>query len=81
VNGNRLSIHRALPIAIYFYRIRKPLSPRLRYCRAILLVQKVLIPAVEQALVVPAFRKCYQDPSCNSNLKGVSLKKSFPRMF
>jgi hypothetical protein len=29
--------------------------------------------------VVPAFRKCYQDPSCNSNLKGVSLKKSFPR--
>ena len=36
-------------------------------------------PTVEQALVVPAFRKCYQDPSCNSNLKGVSLKKSFPR--
>ncbi len=38
-------------------------------------------PTVEQALVVPAFRKCYQDPSCNSNLKGVSLKKSFPNTF
>jgi tetratricopeptide (TPR) repeat protein len=38
-------------------------------------------PTVEQALVVPAFRKCYQDPSCNSNLKGVSLKKSFPSTF
>jgi tetratricopeptide (TPR) repeat protein len=38
-------------------------------------------PTVEQALVVPAFRKCYQDPACNSNLKGVSLKKSFPRTF
>jgi hypothetical protein len=38
-------------------------------------------PTVEQALVVPAFRKCYQDPSCNSNFKGVSLKKSFPRTF
>jgi tetratricopeptide (TPR) repeat protein len=36
-------------------------------------------PTVEQALVVPAFRKCYQNPSCNSKLKGVSLKKSFPR--
>ena len=32
-------------------------------------------PTLEQALVVPAFRKCYKDPSCNSNLKGVSLKK------
>jgi tetratricopeptide (TPR) repeat protein len=38
-------------------------------------------PTVEQALVVPAFRKCYQDPSCNSNLKGVSLKKSSPNTF
>ena len=38
-------------------------------------------PTVEQALVVPAFRRCYQDPSCNSNLKGVSLKKSFPNTF
>ena len=38
-------------------------------------------PTVEQALVVPAFRKCYQDPTCNSNLKGVSLKKSFPKTF
>ncbi|MGB8013032.1 MAG: hypothetical protein WCF68_15570 [Terriglobales bacterium] len=36
-------------------------------------------PTVEQALVVPAFRKCYQDPTCNSNFKGVSLKKSFPK--
>ena len=38
-------------------------------------------PTVEQALVVPAFRKCYQDPSCNTNFKGVSLRKSFPRTF
>jgi tetratricopeptide (TPR) repeat protein len=38
-------------------------------------------PTVEQALVVPAFRKCYQDPTCNSNLKGVSLRKSFPKTF
>lgn len=32
-------------------------------------------PTLEQALVVPAFRKCYKDSSCNSNLKRVSLKK------
>jgi hypothetical protein len=38
-------------------------------------------PTVEQALVVPAFRKCYQDPACNSNLKGMSLKTSFPKTF
>jgi tetratricopeptide (TPR) repeat protein len=38
-------------------------------------------PTVEQALVVPAFRRCYQDPACKSNLKGVSLKKSFPKTF
>jgi hypothetical protein len=38
-------------------------------------------PTVEQALVVPGLRKCYQDPSCNSNLTGVSLKKSLPRTF
>src|SRR5450432_504097 len=30
-------------------------------------------PTVEQALVVPSFRKCYQDASCNSALKNVSL--------
>jgi tetratricopeptide (TPR) repeat protein len=30
-------------------------------------------PTVEQALVVPGFRKCRQDPSCDSNLKNASL--------
>jgi tetratricopeptide (TPR) repeat protein len=30
-------------------------------------------PTVEQALVVPSFRKCYRDASCNSSLKNVSL--------
>jgi hypothetical protein len=30
-------------------------------------------PTVEQALVVPGFRKCYKDASCNSGLKNVSL--------
>ncbi len=30
---------------------------------------------LEQALVVPAFRKCYQDPACSGNVKAVSLKK------
>lgn len=29
---------------------------------------------VEQALIVPAFRKCYNDPSCNSKMKNASLK-------
>jgi tetratricopeptide (TPR) repeat protein len=33
-------------------------------------------PSLEQALVVPAFRKCYEDPSCTGgNVKAVSLKK------
>ena len=30
-------------------------------------------PTVEQALVVPSFRRCYQDASCNSQLKDTSL--------
>jgi tetratricopeptide (TPR) repeat protein len=30
-------------------------------------------PTVEQALVVPEFRKCSQDPSCSGNLKNVSF--------
>ena len=30
-------------------------------------------PTVEQALVVPTFRKCHQDASCNSNLKNASF--------
>ena len=32
-------------------------------------------PTLEQALVVPAFRKCYQDSSCTSSIKKVSLKQ------
>jgi len=32
-------------------------------------------PTLEQALVVPPFRKCYEDPSCSGNVKAVSLKK------
>ena len=32
-------------------------------------------PTLEQALVVPPFRKCYQDASCGGNVKAVSLKK------
>ena len=32
-------------------------------------------PSLEQALVVPEFRKCYEDSSCNSNVRPVSLKK------
>jgi len=32
-------------------------------------------PTLEQALVVPTFRKCYQDPSCTSSIKNASLKK------
>ena len=33
-------------------------------------------PTLEQALVVPAFRKCFEDPACNSsNIKPVSMKK------
>ncbi len=31
--------------------------------------------SLEQALVVPAFRKCFEDPSCTGNVKAVSLKK------
>jgi len=30
---------------------------------------------LEQAMVVPAFRKCYQDPACGGNLKNAALKK------
>lgn len=30
-------------------------------------------PTVEQALVVPGFRKCYSDPACGSNLKNASF--------
>lgn len=30
---------------------------------------------LEQAMVVPAFRKCYQDPACGGNLKNAVLKK------
>ena len=30
-------------------------------------------PTVEQALVVPTFRKCYQDPACGTNFKNASL--------
>jgi tetratricopeptide (TPR) repeat protein len=32
-------------------------------------------PTLEQALVVPAFRKCSDAPSCNGNAKSASLKK------
>jgi len=32
-------------------------------------------PSLEQALVVPPFRKCYEDPSCSGTVKAVSLKK------
>jgi tetratricopeptide (TPR) repeat protein len=32
-------------------------------------------PTLEQALVVPAFRKCYLDASCSSDVKGASLKR------
>jgi tetratricopeptide (TPR) repeat protein len=32
-------------------------------------------PSLEQAMVVPSFRKCYEDPSCSGNVKAVSLKK------
>jgi tetratricopeptide (TPR) repeat protein len=30
-------------------------------------------PTVEQAVVVPSFRKCYADPACGSNLKNASF--------
>ena len=30
-------------------------------------------PTVEQALVVPSFRKCYQDAACNSNVKNAAF--------
>jgi len=32
-------------------------------------------PSLEQALVVPAFRTCNQDPNCSSGLKNASLKQ------
>jgi len=32
-------------------------------------------PSLEQALVVPGFRKCYEDPLCQSNLRPAALKK------
>ncbi len=32
-------------------------------------------PTLEQAMIVPAFRKCYADPSCNSSFKNAALKK------
>jgi len=32
-------------------------------------------PTLEQALVVPAFRKCYMDRSCSGSVKAVSLQK------
>jgi tetratricopeptide (TPR) repeat protein len=32
-------------------------------------------PTLEQAMVVPAFRKCYQDPACGGNFKNAALKK------
>ncbi|HUK88752.1 MAG TPA: hypothetical protein VLZ81_00020, partial [Blastocatellia bacterium] len=31
-------------------------------------------PTLEQALVVPAFRKCYADPTCNGDVKSAQLK-------
>jgi tetratricopeptide (TPR) repeat protein len=32
-------------------------------------------PSLEQAVVVPGFRKCYQDPSCGGAFKNAALKK------
>jgi tetratricopeptide (TPR) repeat protein len=32
-------------------------------------------PTLEQAVVVPAFRKCYEDSSCGNGVKAVSMKK------
>jgi tetratricopeptide (TPR) repeat protein len=32
-------------------------------------------PTLEQAVVVPEFRKCYQDPTCAGNFKNAALKK------
>jgi len=32
-------------------------------------------PSLEQAVVVPGFRKCYQDPNCGSAFKNAALKK------
>jgi len=32
-------------------------------------------PTLEQAMIVPAFRKCYQDPACGGSLKDASLQK------
>ena len=30
-------------------------------------------PTLEQAMVVPAFRKCYQDPTCSGSIKNASV--------
>ena len=32
-------------------------------------------PTLEQAMIVPAFRKCYQDPACGGSLRDASLQK------
>ncbi len=32
-------------------------------------------PTLEQALVVPAFRKCHDDPTCSGGIKSVSMHK------
>jgi len=32
-------------------------------------------PTLEQAMIVPAFRKCYQDPACSGSLKDAALQK------
>jgi tetratricopeptide (TPR) repeat protein len=32
-------------------------------------------PTLEQAMIVPAFRKCYQDPACGGSFKDASLQK------
>jgi hypothetical protein len=31
-------------------------------------------PSVEQALVVPAFRKCLQNPTCNVSVKDTAME-------
>ncbi|GAC1694276.1 MAG: hypothetical protein NVS9B5_37140 [Terriglobales bacterium] len=33
-------------------------------------------PTLEQALIVPTFRKCYQEPTCSGNVMAVSMKKA-----
>jgi tetratricopeptide (TPR) repeat protein len=32
-------------------------------------------PTLEQAMIVPSFRKCYEDPACGGKLKDASLQK------